>query len=73
MTRAGLTQRGACHLLRHAMATHMLHNGADVRHLQAILGHADLATTARYTQVSIRDLQRVHARTHPSEMTGSAQ
>jgi integrase/recombinase XerD len=47
----------------------MLHNGADVRHLQAILGHADLATTARYTQVSIRDLQRVHARTHPSEMT----
>jgi integrase/recombinase XerD len=69
MTRAGLTQRGACHLLRHAMATHMLHNGADVRHLQAILGHADLATTARYTQVSIRDLQRVHARTHPSEMT----
>ncbi len=47
MTRAGLTQRGACHLLRHAMATHMLHNGVDVRHLQAILGHADLGTTAR--------------------------
>lgn len=70
MTRAGLTQRGACHLLRHAMATHMLHNGADVRHLQAILGHADLGTTARYTQVSIRDLQRVHARTHPSEVAG---
>lgn len=67
LTRAGLAQRGACHLLRHAMATHMLHNGADVRHLQAILGHADLGTTARYTQVSIRDLQRVHARTHPSE------
>lgn len=67
MTKAGLTQRGACHLLRHAMATHMLHNGADIRYLQAILGHADLGTTARYTQVSIRDLQRVHARTHPSE------
>jgi integrase/recombinase XerD len=73
MTRAGLTQRGACHLLRHAMATHMLHNGADVRHLQAILGHVDLATTARYTHVSIRDLQRVHARTHPSEISGNAQ
>jgi integrase/recombinase XerD len=71
LTRAGLTQRGACHLLRHAMATHMLHNGADVRHLQAILGHADLGTTARYTQVSIRDLQRVHARTHPSEQGAS--
>jgi integrase/recombinase XerD len=69
LTRAGLTQRGACHLLRHAMATHMLHNGADVRHLQAILGHADLGTTARYTQVSIRDLQLVHAKTHPSEIT----
>ncbi|HEY7747567.1 MAG TPA: tyrosine-type recombinase/integrase [Aestuariivirgaceae bacterium] len=68
LNRAGLTQRGACHLLRHAMATHMLHNGADVRHLQAILGHADLGTTARYTQVSIRDLQQVHARTHPSEL-----
>jgi len=67
LTRVGLNQRGACHLLRHAMATHMLHNGADVRYLQAILGHADLGTTARYTRVSIRDLQRVHARTHPSE------
>jgi integrase/recombinase XerD len=71
LTRAGLTQRGACHLLRHAMATHMLHNGADVRHLQAILGHADLGTTARYTHVSIRDLQRMHARTHPSERGGN--
>jgi integrase/recombinase XerD len=69
MTSVGLNQRGACHLLRHAMATHMLRNGADVRHLQAILGHADLGTTARYTQVAISDLQRVHARTHPREIS----
>jgi len=71
MVRVGLTQRGACHLLRHAMATHMLHGGCDIRHLQLILGHADLGTTARYTQVSIRELQRVHARTHPAEMSNA--
>lgn len=64
---AGIKRVGACHLFRHAMATHMLDNGADVRHLQLILGHASLSTTALYTHVSIRQLKAVHARTHPAE------
>jgi integrase/recombinase XerD len=43
----------------------MLDGGADVRHIQALLGHASLATTERYTHVAISKLQQVHARTHP--------
>jgi integrase/recombinase XerD len=62
-------ERGACHLLRHAMATHMLENGADVRYIQAILGHSDLETTAVYTHVSIIKLKEVHAATHPARST----
>jgi integrase/recombinase XerD len=64
--RAGVKKPGACHLLRHACATHMLDNGADVRFIQALLGHASLATTERYTHVAITKLQEVHARTHPA-------
>jgi len=63
---AGVTTRGACHVFRHAMATHMLDNGADIRHIQAILGHARLETTQIYTRVSIRKLKEVHAATHPA-------
>jgi integrase/recombinase XerD len=57
---------GACHLLRHACATHMLENGADIRFIQALLGHADLRSTQIYTQVSIAKLREVHAATHPT-------
>lgn len=63
---AGITTRGACHVFRHAMATHMLDNGADIRHIQAILGHARLETTQIYTRVSIKKLKEVHAATHPA-------
>ena len=56
----------ACHLFRHACATHMLENGADIRYIQALLGHADLSTTEVYTQVSILQLKAVHERTHPA-------
>lgn len=63
---AGITTRGSCHVFRHAMATPMLDNGADIRHIQAILGHARLETTQIYTRVSIRKLKEVHAATHPT-------
>ena len=57
---------GACHLLRHAMATHMLEGGADIRYIQAMLGHSDLSSTEIYTRVSIGTLKAVHQETHPA-------
>ena len=57
---------GACHLFRHACATHMLENGADIRYIQALLGHVSLSTTQLYTRVSVSKLREVHARTHPA-------
>jgi integrase/recombinase XerD len=65
---AGIGMPGACHLLRHACATHMLENGADIRYIQALLGHADLRSTQIYTQVSIVKLREVHAATHPASL-----
>jgi integrase/recombinase XerD len=59
-------KRGACHLFRHTMATLMLEGGADVRYVQAMLGHADISSTQIYTHVGIRTLQQVHAITHPA-------
>lgn len=63
---AGITKKGACHLFRHTMATAMLDNGADVRHVQEILGHGQITSTQRYTHVSIARLTAVHAATHPA-------
>jgi len=48
------------------MATLMLENGADIRYIQQMLGHADLKTTQICTQVSILQLKRIHAATHPA-------
>lgn len=64
---AGLGKEGSCHVFRHTVATLLLEHGADVRHVQEILGHAQLSTTARYTHVAITTLKRVHQRTHPAE------
>jgi len=64
---AGIDKLGSCHLFRHAMATQMLENGADIRFIQAILGHAQLTTTEIYTHVTIAKLKEVHALTHPAE------
>jgi integrase/recombinase XerD len=63
---AGIQKRGACHLFRHTMATAMLDNGADIRHVQEILGHGQITSTQRYTHVSIARLHAVHAATHPA-------
>ena len=64
---ADIGKRGSCHLFRHTMATLMLENGADVRFIQAMLGHAKLETTQIYTQVSIRKLKENHEATHPAK------
>ncbi|MFN7643335.1 MAG: site-specific tyrosine recombinase XerC [Burkholderiales bacterium] len=66
LDKAGIHKAGACHLFRHTMATAMLDNGADVRHVQEMLGHADIGTTQHYTKVSIAKLRAVHAATHPA-------
>jgi hypothetical protein len=49
------------------MATSMLENGADIRYIQAILGHASLTTTQIYTPVSIQKLKEIHTATHPAK------
>lgn len=63
--KAQIGKHGGCHLFRHTMATLMLEGGADIRFIQAMLGHAELSTTQIYTQVAIRQLQAIHAATHP--------
>lgn len=63
---ADIGKKGSCHLFRHAMATLMLENGADIRYIQQMLGHRSLETTEIYTHVSIRKLKEIHSMTHPA-------
>ena len=65
---ANIGKTGSCHLFRHTMATLMLENGADIRFIQAMLGHANVSTTQIYTQVSIRQLKEIHTATHPAKL-----
>jgi integrase/recombinase XerD len=65
---AAIERGSTCHLFRHTMATLMLENGADIRYIQEILGHAKLESTKIYTQVSIQKLKEIHNATHPAKL-----
>jgi len=62
---ARVKKRVTCHTFRHSVATHLLKGGADIRHIQVLLGHSSLASTERYTRVEIADLKKVVKRAHP--------
>jgi integrase/recombinase XerD len=62
---AGVKKHVTPHTFRHSVATHLLKGRADIRHIQALLGHASLGTTQRYTRVEVSDLKQVIERAHP--------
>jgi len=65
LSRSGVVKPATPHTFRHSMATHMLQNRADLRYIQAILGHSLITSTEIYTHVSLEDLKAVVRRAHP--------
>ncbi len=63
---AGITKTVSPHTLRHSFATHLLQNGADLRVIQQLLGHEDLATTEIYTHLNVQDLRQAILNCHPA-------
>lgn len=63
---AGITKTVSPHTLRHSFATHLLQNGADLRVIQQLLGHEDLATTEIYTHLDVQDLRQAVLQCHPA-------
>jgi site-specific recombinase XerD len=63
-TKAGITRKVTPHVIRHSFATDLLENGADIRSVQALLGHANIATTQVYTHVTDKHLREVHKAFH---------
>ena len=70
VTASGVAKEGSCHLFRHTTATLMLEGGADIRFVQQMLGHVNIATTQIYAQVTIHHLQAIHTATHPAAANG---
>ena len=63
---AGIAKTVSPHTLRHSFATHLLQNGADLRVIQQLLGHEDLATTEIYTHLNVQDLRNAVLKCHPA-------
>ena len=63
--KVGINDHLSPHTLRHAFATHMINNGADLRVVQLLLGHSDLSTTQLYTHIAKNELKELHCKNHP--------